>query len=128
MPTTFNADQHNADQLNADEHSADQLDDLQSFLKDWLRHSGRSQSDLRRALRTASIRMPVLLEELLRIQSREGLGGLAEKLCSIEALWLQEDQGEHPLGDRAGEAMEADPLGQLDLLLEEIRQEHQSGE
>jgi hypothetical protein len=128
MPTTFNADQHSADQHNADQHSADQLDDLQSFLKDWLRHSGRSQSDLRRALRTASIRMPVLLEELWRIQSRDGLAGLAEKLCSIEALWLQEDQGDHPLGDPADGDLEADPLGQLDLLLEEIRQEHHSGD
>jgi hypothetical protein len=109
-------------------YSADQLDDLQSFLKDWLRHSGRSQSDLRRALRTASIRMPVLLEELLRIQASEGLAGLAEKLCSIEAVWLQEDQGEHHVPDLAGEALELDPLGQLDLLLEEIRQEHQSGD
>ncbi len=123
MPTTFSADQLSADQL-----SADQLDDLQSFLKDWLRHRGRSQSDLRRALRTASIRMPVLLEELLRIQAREGLAGLAEKLCSIEALWLQEDQGDHPLGEPAAGDLGADPLGQLDLLLEEIRQEHHSGD
>jgi len=123
MPTTFSADHHSADQ-----HSADQLEDLQSFLKDWLRHSGRSQSDLRRALRAASIRMPVLLEELLRIQSREGLAGLAQKLCSIEALWLQEDQGNHPLADPADGDLGGDPLGQLDLLLEEIRQEHHSGD
>jgi hypothetical protein len=109
-------------------YSADQLDDLQSFLKDWLRHSGRSQSDLRRALRTASIRMPVLLEELSRIQASEGLAGLAEKLCSIEALWCQEDLGEHPLAVVAGEAPEVDHLGQLDLLLEEIRQEHHSAD
>lgn len=109
-------------------YSADQLDDLQSFLKDWLRHSGRSQSDLRRALRTASIRMPVLLEELLRIQASEGLAGLAEKLCSIEAVWCQEDQGEHPLVDLADADMEVDPLDQLDLLLEEIRQEDHSGD
>jgi len=109
-------------------YSADQLDDLQSFLKDWLRHSGRSQSDLRRALRTASIRMPVLLEELLRIQASEGLAGLAEKLCSIEALWCHEDQGEYPLADLAGADLEVDPLGQLDLLLEEIRQEDHSGD
>ena len=44
--------------------TADQLDDLQNFLKDWLRHTGRSQSDLRRALQASSIRMPVLLEAL----------------------------------------------------------------
>jgi hypothetical protein len=31
--------------------STDQLEDLQTFLKDWLRHTGRTQADLRRALR-----------------------------------------------------------------------------
>jgi hypothetical protein len=104
--------------------SADQLDDLQTFLKDWLRHTGRTQADLRRALRAASIRMPVLVEELHRIHSREGLAGLAERLCGIEALWQGEDQGQEP------EALASAPgfhqsLGQLDLLLEEIRQEQQ---
>jgi hypothetical protein len=31
--------------------SSEELDDLQLFLKDWLRHAGRTQADLRRALR-----------------------------------------------------------------------------
>jgi hypothetical protein len=99
--------------------TADQLDDLQSFLKDWLRHTGRTQSDLRRALRASSIRMPVLLEELARTHSRDGLTGLAQRLCEIETLWQSEDQGLE-----ASEAMPAaldDSLGQLDLLLQEIR-------
>jgi hypothetical protein len=104
--------------------SARQLDDLQTFLKDWLRHTGRTQADLRRALRAASIRMPVLVEELHRIHSREGLAGLAERLCGIEALWQGEDQGQEP--EVAGSGVVLDPsLGQLDLLLEEIRQEQQ---
>ena len=30
--------------------TGDQLEDLQGFLKDWLRHTGRTQADLRRAL------------------------------------------------------------------------------
>ncbi|PHX87906.1 MAG: hypothetical protein CK536_03590, partial [Synechococcus sp. Baikal-G1] len=50
--------------------SLEDLEDLQSFLKDWLRHSGRTQADLRRALRVSSIRMPVLLDELHRIHGR----------------------------------------------------------
>ena len=100
--------------------SADQLDDLQTFLKDWLRHTGRTQSDLRRALRAPSIRMPVLIEELQRIHAKEGLSGLADRLCGIEQMWQGEDQGleaddSHPDFD--------DSLGQLDLLLEEIRQQ-----
>ncbi|MCX5944973.1 MAG: hypothetical protein NTZ53_06615 [Cyanobacteria bacterium] len=98
--------------------SLEQLEDLQSFLKDWLRHSGRTQSDLRRALRVSSIRMPVLLEELERIHGREGLNGLAERLCGIDLLWQeQEATGD---GDDLPD-LEAS-LGQLDLLLEEIRQ------
>jgi hypothetical protein len=99
--------------------TADQLDDLQSFLKDWLRHTGRTQSDLRRALRASSIRMPVLLEELARTYSHAGLTGLAQRLCEIESLWQGEDQG---LDDepQASIALD-DSLGQLDLLLREIR-------
>ena len=100
--------------------TAEQLDDLQAFLKDWLRHSGRTQADLRRALRASSIRMPVLLEELAAIHRRDGLVGLAERLCAIETLWQGEDQG----GDDDDVALPpdlADSFGQLDLLLQEIR-------
>jgi hypothetical protein len=98
--------------------TAEQLEDLQGFLKDWLRHTGRTQADLRRALKASSIRMPVLIEELHRIHSRSGLVGLVEQLCGIEALW----QGEDSPATGAPRGLEAS-LGQLDLLLEEIRLE-----
>ena len=97
----------------------DQLEDLQAFLKDWLRHTGRTQADLRRALRVSSIRMPVLIEELQRIHNQEGLVALAERLCGIEALWQGEDAGLEN-GDGNRELLDAS-FGQLDLLLEEIR-------
>jgi len=97
-----------------------QLDDLQTFLKDWLRHTGRTQADLRRALRASSIRMPVLLEELHRIHRQQGLPGLAERLCGIEEIWAGEDGGDLASASLHAEA-DHDPLGQLDLLLEEIR-------
>jgi len=101
--------------------SAEQLEDLQGFLKDWLRHAGRTQSDLRRALRAPSIRMPVLIEELRQIHNRQGLLGLAERLCGIEQLWQGEDRGTQEADIGAASSL-SDPLGQLDLLLEEIRQ------
>ena len=104
--------------------TAEQLDDLQAFLKDWLRHSGRTQADLRRALRAASIRMPVLIEELARIHQREGLSGLADRLCAIDALWQTTDQGQDP-AEAGGDLSES--LGQLDLLLQEIRLESGQG-
>lgn len=96
--------------------TADEREDLQAFLKDWLRHCGRTQADLRRALRAASIRMPVLVEELEQIQARGGLPSLAERLCEIEALWQNEDGGNE-------DALESvhDSFSQLDMLLQEIR-------
>jgi len=100
--------------------SPEQLDELQSLLKDWLRLSGRTQADLRRALRAGSIRMPVLIDELHRTYSRQGAAGLAERLCDIEAQWLSEEPGDDAdlSGDRG---LLEDSMGQLDLLLQEIR-------
>lgn len=100
--------------------SPEQLDELQSLLKDWLRLSGRTQSDLRRALRAGSIRMPVLIAELHRTWSHQGAAGLAERLCAIEAGWL----GQEPGGDDGAtgeDGLLEDSMGQLDLLLQEIR-------
>lgn len=99
--------------------TAQQLEDLQLFLKDWLRHTGRTQADLRRALRASSIRMPVLLDSLQRIHAQQGLGGLAEHLCEIETLWLSEDP--HPTPEAPDSGAFHDPMDQLDLLLDEIR-------
>lgn len=100
----------------------EQLDDLQAFLKDWLRHTGRTQADLRRALRAGSIRMPVLVEELHRTYAQEGITGLAQRLCGVEALWLDEDQAAEGEGAIASPSADL-ALGQLDLLLREIRQQ-----
>ena len=103
--------------------TSEQLEDLQVFLKEWLRHSGRTQADLRRALRASSIRMPVLLEELAAVHRRDGLVGLAERLCAIESLWLEEESFDPEREAYAGSlsADLEDSFGQLDLLLREIR-------
>jgi hypothetical protein len=96
--------------------SAEQLEDLQAFLKDWLRHRGRTQADLRRALQASSIRMPVLLESLQITYARQGVAGLAAQLCAVEDGWQLS----------GGASLAVDPaegLGQLDLLLQEIRAE-----
>jgi hypothetical protein len=98
--------------------NGEQLEDLQTFLKDWLRHQGRTQADLRRALRAESIRMPVLLDTLQQLHAQGGLSALAARLCGIEDLW-QQDAGE--MGDSSG--TQEISQSQLDLLLEEIRQD-----
>ncbi|QNI99844.1 hypothetical protein SynA1562_01011 [Synechococcus sp. A15-62] len=91
--------------------------DLTLLLKDWLKQQGRTQADLRRKLRAVSTRMPALLEVLEREHKLRGLAGLADQLCSVEAEWHGQ-----PANDSAGGATaEDDPFGQLDLLLQEIR-------
>lgn len=99
--------------------SPEQLDDLQAFLKDWLRHCGRTQADLRRALQASSIRMPVLLEALQRTYAGEGLTGLAHQLCGIEERWYSEEGVSQPGSPFEGAGSES-LQGQLDLLLQEI--------
>jgi hypothetical protein len=101
--------------------TADQLEDLQLFLKDWLRHTGRTQADLRRALRASSIRMPVLVDVLQRIHRQQGLGGLAQQLCQIETLWHCEDTEAEPVAEPSTGSGLPDAMDQLDLLLDEIR-------
>ena len=91
--------------------------DLTLLLKDWLKQQGLTQADLRRNLRAVSTRMPALLEVLEREHKLRGLAGLADRLCSVEAEWHGQ-----PANDSAGGATaEDDPFGQLDLLLQEIR-------
>ena len=91
--------------------------DLTLLLKDWLKQQGRTQADLRRNLRAVSTRMSALLEVLEREHKLRGLAGLADRLCSVEAEWHGQ-----PANDSAGGGTaEDDPFGQLDLLLQEIR-------
>ena len=91
--------------------------DLTLLLKDWLKQQGRTQADLRRNLRAVSTRMPALLEVLEREHKLRGLAGLADRLCSVEAEW----HGQHANDSVGGATAKDDPFGQLDLLLQEIR-------
>ncbi len=91
-------------------------EDLIPLLKDWLKQQGRTQADLRRSLRAVSTRMPALLEVLERDYKRQGLPGLASRLCRVEAEW----QGAGP-ADASDETGSSDPFSQLDMLLQEIR-------
>ena len=91
--------------------------ELTSFLKDWLKQQGRTQADLRRSLRAISTRMPAILEVLEREHRNNGLAGLASRLCTVEAEW-------HGGKDASGQTGDpGDPFGQLDMLLQEIRED-----
>ena len=91
--------------------------ELTQLLKDWLKQQGKTQADLRRSLRAVSTRMPSLLEVLEQEHKQGGLPALAARLCHVEEDWRN-----NPAGG-AVERDTADPFGQLDLLLKEIRQD-----
>jgi hypothetical protein len=91
--------------------------ELTPLLKDWLKHQGRTQADLRRSLRAISTRMPAILEVLEREFRLNGLSGLASKLCQVEREWQEEDGST----SSSAEPAPSDPFSQLDLLLQEIR-------
>ncbi len=99
-------------------------EELTSLLKDWLKHQGRTQADLRKSLQAMSSRMPALLEVLQREHRIGGLPKLISRLCEIEASWTKAEatvsihtaKSEQPIDD---------PFGQLDFLLQEIREDNE---
>tara|TARA_Y100001968_G_C19095460_1_gene589891 strand:- start:20 stop:334 length:315 start_codon:yes stop_codon:yes gene_type:complete len=92
--------------------------ELTQLLKEWLKHQGKTQADLRRSLRAVSTRMPALLEALQKEHQLHGLSGLASILCEIEAEWHCETSSKNE------ETEITDPFGQLDMLLQEIRKDN----
>lgn len=96
-------------------------EELVVVLKDWLKHQGRTQADLRRSLKATSTRMPALIEVLEREHRLGGLPKLAARLCAIEADWERNPASGEGQTDLQSNNDEADPFGQLDLLLQEIR-------
>lgn len=96
-------------------------DDLGALLKDWLKQQGRTQADLRRSLSATSTRMPALLTILQRDHSLGGMQRVAARLCAIEAEWADHPSTSDSVETFAASEHSDDPFGQLDLLLQEIR-------
>ena len=95
-------------------------EDLSLLLKDWLKSQGRTQADLKRSLQADSSRLPSLLEALEKDFSKGGLSEVAARLCLIEETWSGRENTyikDEVLPLKAP----VDPCDQLDLLLEEIR-------
>ena len=66
--------------------------------------------------------MPALMEVLEREHVLGGMPRLAARLCSIEAEWAADPGTPATEDSGAGSGQnKADPFGQLDLLLREIR-------
>ena len=63
-------------------------EDLTLLIKDWLRQTGRKQSELCERLNLPSARMPTLIESLKKDFNSGGIPKIANRLCEVEELSL----------------------------------------
>ena len=68
-------------------------EDLVLLIKDWLRQTGRTQSELCQSLNLPSSRMPTLIDSLKKDFSSGGIPKVANRLCEVEELWKNEEGG-----------------------------------
>ena len=85
-------------------------EDLILLIKDWLRQTGRTQSELCQSLNLPSSRMPTLIDSLKKDFSSGGIPKVANRLCEVEELWKNEE------GGKTKKSPELNSSGQLDLL------------
>ncbi len=85
-------------------------EDLVLLIKDWLRQTGRTQSELCQSLNLPSSRMPTLIDSLKKDFSYGGIPKVANRLCEVEELWKNEE------GGKTNKSLELNSSGQLDLL------------
>ena len=90
--------------------SKDIEEDLILLIKDWLRETGRTQSELCQSLNIHSTRIPILLDFLKKDFISGGIPKIANRLCEIEALWTKEE------GSISKKKIELNTSAQLDLL------------
>mgnify|MGYP003956422665 CR=1 FL=1 len=96
-------------------------EEIALLLKDWLKQHGRTQAELRHKLQADSSRMSSLIEVLKKEYSLGGLPKLAARLCTIEKAWINSSSSLSNKGEEGEKPIDA--FGQLDLLLEKIRED-----
>ncbi|WP_413677541.1 hypothetical protein [Prochlorococcus sp. MIT 0916] len=95
----------------SEEHwSKDIEEDLILLIKDWLRQTGRTQSELCQSLNLPSARMPTLIESLKKDFNSGGIPKIANRLCEVEELWTNGG------GGKTKKNFDLNSSGQLDLL------------
>ena len=86
-------------------------EDLLLLIKDWLRQTGKTQSELCQSLNLPSSRIQTLIDFLKKDFSSGGIPKIATRLCDIESLWTN-DKGEKSKKNNHN----LNSSGQLDLL------------
>ena len=80
------------------------------LIKDWLKQTGRTQSELCQTLNLSSARMPTLIESLKKDFNSGGMPKIANRLCEVEEIWANDEEG------KTKNSFKLNSSGQLDLL------------
>ncbi len=91
--------------------------EITSLLKDWLKQHQRTQKDLKHSLKADSERMPILVNILKKDYIQGGLQKAVKRLCDVEDEWYSGNKSS------SQDSKDPDPFGQLDLLLEEMKED-----
>ncbi len=73
--------------MNRERWSKEIEEDLILLIKDWLRQTGRTQSELCQSLNLPSSRIPILIDFLKKDFHSGGIQKIAYRLCEVEDLW-----------------------------------------
>ena len=96
--------------MNTDIWSKEIEEDLTLLIKDWLRQTGKTQSELCQHLNLPSARMQILIDLLRTDFKSGGIPKIASRLCEIESAWTNIE------GQTSKKKIELNSSGQLDLL------------
>ncbi len=96
--------------MNKDRWSKKTEEDLIILIKDWLRQTGKTQSELCQSLNLPSARMPTLIDSLKKDFNSGGIPKIVTRLCEVEEFWANEQVGD------TKKRLELNSSGQLDLL------------
>ena len=96
--------------MNTKRWSKEMEEELILLIKDWLRQTGKTQSELCQSLNLPSTRIPTLIDFLKKDFLSGGIPKIANRLCEVEELWKNEE------GGKTNKSLELNSSGQLDLL------------
>ena len=96
--------------MNKGKWSSDVEEELILLIKDWLKQTGKTQSELCQSLNLPSSRMPSLIDFLKKDFISGGIPKIANRLCEIESVWMTSEVSS------SKKSSELNSSGQLDLL------------
>ena len=99
--------------MNRDGWSKEIEEDLILLIKDWLRQTGRTQSELCQRLNLPSARIQTLIDFLKNDFKSGGIIKVANRLCEIESLWTKDTEPKSKKNIKLNDSAQLDLLDEI---------------